>query len=204
MPKMYIISGCNGAGKTTASYTILPEMLECSQFINSDEFAKSFNPFKPEAAAIRASRFMLMKFRYLFDKRMDFGIETTLATKVLLKMARKAQKEGYEVIIMYFWLRTPEMAIERVKARVATGGHFIEEETIRRRYRMGLNYFFKEYIPFCDRWILVDNSTPPFHIVAQGRKGEEAEILDRTTYSVIREIAEKAADKADDEQGDGI
>lgn len=188
---MYIIAGCNGAGKTTASYTVLPEMLECSQFINSDEFAKSFNPFKPEAAAIRASRFMLMKFHYLFEKKLNFGIETTLATKTLLKMARKAQKEGYEVTIMYIWLRTPDMAVERVKARVATGGHFIEEDTIRRRYYTGLRYFFTEYLPFCDHWILMDNSTPPLRIVARGNKNEEPEILDETTYSTIRELSGK-------------
>lgn len=191
MPKMYIISGCNGAGKTTASYTLLPEMLECSQFINSDEFAKCFNPFKPEAAAIRASRFMLMRFRYMFEKRLDFGIETTLATKTLLNMAKKAQEQGYTITIMYFWLRTPELAIERVKARVANGGHYIDEQIIRRRYQTGLNYFFNEYIPLCDRWILVDNSTPPFRIVAQGQKGQEPEILDMTTFSTIKEIASK-------------
>ncbi|MBO7511029.1 MAG: zeta toxin family protein [Bacteroidales bacterium] len=191
MPKMYIIAGCNGAGKTTASYTVLPGMLECSQFINSDEFAKSFNPFNPEAAAIRASRFMLMKFHYLFEKSMNFGIETTLATKTLLKMAHKAQREGYEVTILYFWLRTPDMAVERVKARVATGGHYIDEETVRRRYYVGLHYFFTEYIPFCDHWILLDNSTPPERIVARGNKNEEAEILDETTYSTIRELAYK-------------
>ena len=188
---MYIIAGCNGAGKTTASYTVLPEMLECSQFINSDEFAKSFNPFKPEAAAIRASRFMLMKFHYLFEKKLNFGIETTLATKTLLKMARKAQKEGYEVTIMYIWLRPPDMAVERVKARVATGGHFIEEDTIRRRYYTGLRYFFTEYLPFCDHWILMDNSTPPLRIVARGNKNEEPEILDETTYSTILELSGK-------------
>jgi predicted ABC-type ATPase len=201
MPKMYIISGCNGAGKTTASYTLLPEMLECSQFINSDEFAKSFNPFKPEAAAIRASRFMLMRYRYMFEKRLDFGIETTLATKTLLNLAKKAQKEGYSITIMYFWLRTPELAIERVKARVENGGHYIEEQTIRRRYHTGLNYLFNEYIPLCDRWILVDNSTPPFRIVAQGYKGEEPEILDLTTYNIIKEIASKAQSKEEDERG---
>lgn len=194
MPRMYIIAGCNGSGKTTASYTVLPEMLECTQFINSDEFAKSFNPFKPEAAAIRASRFMLMKFHYLFDKNMNFGIETTLATKTLLKMAQKAQSVGYEVTIMYIWLRNPDMAVERVKARVATGGHFIDEQTIRRRYYTGLHYFFSEYIPFCDHWLLMDNSTPPLRIVARGNKNEAPEILDETTYSTIRELAEKAID----------
>ena len=48
MPKLYIVSGCNGSGKTTASYTLLPEMLECSEFVNSDEFAKGLSPYGPE------------------------------------------------------------------------------------------------------------------------------------------------------------
>ena len=74
MPKLYIVSGCNGAGKTTASYTLLPEMLECSQFVNSDEFAKGLSPFSPESASVKASRFMLLKIRYLFHKKADFGI----------------------------------------------------------------------------------------------------------------------------------
>ena len=198
---MYIISGCNGAGKTTASYTILPELFECSQFINSDEFAKSFNPFRPEAAAIRASRFMLMRFHYLLEKKVDFGIETTLATRTLLKLAQQAQKQGYEVTIIYFWLRTPELAIERVKARVATGGHNIDEQTVRRRYRVGLHYFFHEYIPFCDHWILVDNSTPPFQIVAEGYKGQDAKIFDATTYGNILEIVEKPLLPQENEDG---
>lgn len=81
MPKLYIISGCNGAGKTTASYTLLPEMLECSQFVNSDEFAKGLSPFNPEQASIQASRLMLLKIKYLFKRKEDFGIETTLATR---------------------------------------------------------------------------------------------------------------------------
>ena len=117
MPKLYIISGCNGAGKTTASYTLLPEMLECSQFVNSDEFAKGLSPFNPEQASIQASRYMLLKIRYLFARKEDFGIETTLATRTLLKMVSMAQKEGYTVTLMYFWLNSPDLAVARVKAR---------------------------------------------------------------------------------------
>ncbi len=60
MPQMYVISGCNGAGKTTASYSLLPEMLKCSQFVNSDEFAKSLSPFSPDAASIQAGKLMLL------------------------------------------------------------------------------------------------------------------------------------------------
>lgn len=188
MPKLYIISGCNGAGKTTASYALLPEMLECSQFVNSDEFAKGLAPFSPESASIQASRYMLLKIRYLFKRKEDFGIETTLATRTLLKMVREAQKEGYTVTVMYFWLNSPELAISRVKARVAAGGHNIPEDTIRRRYFTGIKYFFTEYAPICDRWILADNSKVPFKVIAQGSK-QGAVIKDTNTFEFVRQIA---------------
>ena len=182
MPKLYIISGCNGAGKTTASYTLLPEMLECSQFVNSDEFAKGLSPFNPEQASIQASRYMLLKIKYLFTKKEDFGIETTLATRTLLKMISKAQKEGYTVTLMYFWLNSPDLAVARVKARVAAGGHNIPEETVRRRYRVGVSYFFKDYMPLCDRWILADNSKVPFRVIAEGSRDDIINIKDKDTY----------------------
>ena len=73
MPRLYILSGCNGSGKTTASYTILPEMLECSQFVNSDEFAKSLSPFNPAEASVVASRYMLMRINYLLGRKEDFS-----------------------------------------------------------------------------------------------------------------------------------
>lgn len=168
MPHLYIISGCNGAGKTTASYSILPEMLECSEFVNSDEFAKSLSPFDPSAASVSASRYMLLKIKYLFTRKADFSIETTLATRSLLKMVKTAKANGYKVTILYLWLNSAELAIARVKERVAAGGHNIPEDTIRRRYKVGLKYFFEDYIPVCDRWILADNSKFPFTVIAEG------------------------------------
>ena len=190
MPRLYIISGCNGAGKTTASYTMLPEMLECSEFVNSDEFAKGLSPFDPSKASIQASRYMLMKIRYLLKRKQDFAIETTLATRTLLNIAKMAQSEGYTVTLLYFWLKTPEMAIERVKARVATGGHDIPEETIRRRYQVGINYFFNYYAPICERWILADNSQIPFRVIAEGSKDEVINIRDKEIYEKIKAIGE--------------
>ncbi len=191
MPKLYIVSGCNGSGKTTASYSLLPEMLECTQFVNSDEFAKGLSPYEPEKVPLQASRYMLMKIKYLFRKRKDFGIETTLATRTLLKMVRKAQEEGYFVTVIYFWLESPEKAMERVKARVAKGGHNIPVETIIRRYYTGLKYLFNDYMKICDRWILADNSHPPFKVVAEGFK-ETGEVLvrDEATFERIRETYE--------------
>ena len=191
MPRLYIISGCNGAGKTTASYTMLPEMLDCSEFVNSDEFAKGLSPFDPEKASIQASRYMILKIRYLLKKQQDFGIETTLATRTLLKTIRMAQEAGYTVTLLYFWLNSPDLAVERVAARVGAGGHDIPEETIRRRYRVGIDYFFHDYAPICERWILADNSQIPFRVIAEGSKLDLINIKDRETYEKIRKIAKE-------------
>lgn len=191
MPRLYIISGCNGAGKTTASYSLLPEMLDCSEFVNSDEFAKGLSPFNPEKASIQASRYMLLKIRYLLKKQRDFAVETTLATRTLLKTAKMAQSAGYSVTLLYFWLNSPELAIERVKARVETGGHNIPEETIRRRYNVGIDYFFHYYAPICERWILADNSQIPFRVIAEGSKNDVINIRDEETYAKILAIAQE-------------
>ena len=186
MPRMYIISGCNGSGKTTASYTLLPELLDCSEFVNSDEFAKSLAPFHPETAYITASRFMLKKLRYLFTRREDFCIETTLATRSLLKMVRMAQDQGYFVTVVYLWLRDPEIAIKRVAARVEAGGHDVAPDIIRRRYYTGLEYFFDLYAPVCDKWMLVDNSEADFRIIAEG-SAKGTTVRDLPTYQLIKE-----------------
>lgn len=187
MPRLYILSGPNGSGKTTASYSILPELLDCSEFVNSDEFAKHLSPFAPEGAYITASRLMLQKVQYLFDRREDFSIETTLATRALIKLTRKAQALGYYVTVIYLWLESPDMAVERVAARVKAGGHDIPEETIRRRYRMGIYYLFHNYMQTCDKWILADNSRPPFAIIAEGTKKGFA-IRDMEKYKKVKDV----------------
>ncbi len=188
MPKLYIISGCNGSGKTTASYTLLPDLLDCREFVNSDEFAKSLSPFDPAAASVTASRYMLMKINYLLDRRADFCVETTLATRSLMKIIEQAHALDYEVTALYFWLNSPELAIQRVHDRVAAGGHSIPDHVVRRRYVMGLQYFFDTYIPAIDRWVLADNSRSPFTVVAEGSK-QVMYIKDNEKFHLIWSIA---------------
>ena len=200
MPRLYIISGCNGAGKTTASYSLLPEMLDCKEFVNSDEFAKGLSPFDPSKASIHASRYMLMKIRYLLKRQQDFAVETTLATRTLLKIAKTAQAAGYTVTLLYFWLNSPDLAIERVKARVEAGGHNIPEDTIVRRYYTGIYYFFSLYAPISERWILADNSQIPFRVIAEGTKEEILNIRDEQTYAKIKAIAEERRQQEDEPQ----
>ena len=187
MSRLYIISGCNGAGKTTASYTMLPDLLNLHTFVNADEIADELSPQEPEKEMIRASRLMIERMDQLIGRGEDFAVETTLATKSLAGMISRAQHKGYMVGIFYFWLKTPELAIKRVAMRGAAGGHNIPDEVVRRRYVMGLNYFFGSYIPVADRWILADNSHSPFTVVAEGSR-QIMYIKDSEKYRLIWNI----------------
>jgi len=173
MKRLYIISGCNGAGKTTASYTILPEMLGCNEFVNADEIAKGLSPFNPNEVAIKAGRLMLTRIDELLENGVDFAFETTLATRSYVNTVKKAQEKGYLVTVLYFWLNSPELAVERVRIRVKEGGHNIPEKTIRRRYDLGISNMFSLYIPVADYWMFIDNSKTPFEILAEGQKEKE-------------------------------
>jgi predicted ABC-type ATPase len=135
---LYIIAGCNGAGKTTASFTILPEVLDCREFVNADEIARGLSPFQPEKVAFEAGRIMLRRVDELLSRGETFALETTLATKMYQQKIRVAQQQGYAVILLYFWLNNPELAQERVKTRVLEGGHSIAPEVIDRRYQLGI------------------------------------------------------------------
>ena len=189
MPRLFILSGCNGAGKTTASYSFLPKILDCHEFVNSDEFAKSLSPFDPSSASVSASRYMLMRITYLLDQNADFSIETTLATRSLVSIIRKAKEKNYKVTLIYLWLQSPELAIQRVKNRVASGGHNIPEDVLRRRYKMGIYYLFSTYMSLCDNWIIADNTHPPFTVVAEGNN-ERTLIKDDVTFKKIRKLIE--------------
>jgi len=107
MANLYIISGCNGAGKTTASYSILPDMLNCKEFVNADEIAKGLSPFQPDRVAIESGRIMLSRIKELLNHNVDFAFETTLATKSYVQLIREAQSKGYFVTLVYFWLSSP-------------------------------------------------------------------------------------------------
>lgn len=175
MPNLYIIAGCNGAGKTTASYTILPEILNCKEFVNADNIAAGISPFNPEGVAFEAGRIMLSRIQELLNEGADFAFETTLATRSYVPMVKKAQEVGFEVTLLYFWLNSPLMAIKRVANRVSNGGHDIPKDVIQRRYYRGIKNLLKLYIPICNNWLVIDNMDLASEIIAQGssKLGEE-------------------------------
>ncbi len=187
MPKLYIIAGCNGAGKTTASYTVLPEILNCKEFVNADEIAKGLSPFNPSSVAIEAGRLMLRRITELMNLGVTFSVETTLSTRSYINLIKQAQALNYTVSLIYFWLNSPELAIERVKQRVANGGHNVPSPIIRRRYYAGLSNFFNIYMSSVDYWMLADNSITPRVIVADAfKKGGLPHIYTPVLYNLIK------------------
>jgi len=171
MPELYIIAGPNGAGKTTAAKTILPEVFDCKIFLNADEIAAQLNPGNVEAAALKAARIMLSQIEESIQKKETFSIETTLATRSYLQLVHKAQLQQYEVILLFFYLPSPEMAKQRVAQRVQKGGHSIPEEVIERRYSLGIKNL-TEFIEIVDFWHIYNNiETPPKKIAEGDREG---------------------------------
>ena len=191
LPKLYIIAGCNGAGKTTASFTILPEILGCKEFINADEIAKGLSPFQPESVAVQAGRIMLARMDELLQKGETFAFETTLATKSYKQKIEWAQANGYEVTLLFFWLDSPNIAKERVAQRVAEGGHNIPLETIERRYYNGIANLFTIYIDMVDICYIFDNSEGERTPIAKKYKGGKEIIYNADLYNQMKNSYEK-------------
>jgi predicted ABC-type ATPase len=186
MPTLYIISGCNGAGKTTASYTILPEMLNCKEFVNADAIAAGLSPFQPEKVAFEAGRLMLKRIEYLISIKSDFAIETTLSTKSYAQTIKKCKESGYDTVLIYFWLNSTELAIKRVTERVKKGGHFIPGEVVIRRYKRGLENLNNIFISLSDYWFVVNNSDNSPVLIAEGHLNIDNYVYNSEIWEVIK------------------
>jgi predicted ABC-type ATPase len=165
--RLYIIGGCNGAGKTTASFNILPDLLNCKEFVNADEIARGLSPFQPEKVSIEAGRLMLKRIEELINSKQDFSFETTLSTKSFIHTIVKAKSCGYYITLIFFWLESVELAKDRVRKRVLEGGHNIEPDVIERRYKAGIKNLFKIYSGKVDSVLIYDNSIPESELIAE-------------------------------------
>jgi len=182
-PQLYIISGCNGAGKTTASYTILPEILRCKEFVNADEIARGLSPFQPEKVAIEAGKIMLRRIDELIKDKTNFAIETTLASRTHKNTILLAREKGYNITLVYFWLSSVKLAKERVKIRVQEGGHNIDKQVIERRYYVGIKNLFDIYLPMVDMAMIFDNSTIEHILIAEKTLNNNIQIIENKLFN---------------------
>jgi len=188
LPTVYLIAGCNGAGKTTASFTLLPEILDCQEFVNADNIAAGISPFQPDKVANEAGRLMLKRIDNLIKMKVDFAIETTLSGYNYVSRIAEFKEKSYEIVLIYVWLNSPELAIERIKDRVKKGGHFIADEIVVRRYYRGIKNLFQYFIPDCDYWSIYDNSTQNISMVAEGIKDLEIEVISNEIWENINRV----------------
>ena len=156
--KCYILAGPNGSGKTTFANEFLPIEAECLNFINADLIAQGLSPYQPEKMAIEAGRLMIKNITECSKRNNSFAFETTLSGKGYVKKIIEWKKMGYEVIIYFFKIPSMDFAIERVKLRVARGGHNIPEHVIKRRFERSWENFNLLYKPLADAWIVFDTS----------------------------------------------
>lgn len=183
---LYIIAGCNGAGKTTASFTILPDILNCKEFVNADEIAKGLSPFQPEKVAFESGRIMLNRIDELLKENESFAFETTLSTRSYKNKIKTAREKGFSITLLFFWLQNIELAKERVKIRVSEGGHNIEPEIIERRYLKGIKNLFEIYFPIVDGLLIFDNSEGKHELLAIKTIDGQLKILDELKFKKLK------------------
>jgi predicted ABC-type ATPase len=185
---LYIIAGCNGSGKTTVSFNILPEILNCKEFVNADEIAKGLSPFNTDSVAIEAGRLMLGRVEELMKEGKDFAFETTLSTRSYVPKVKSAQNLDYRVTLLFYWLDSIELAKKRVELRVKEGGHNIPESVIERRYIKGIQNLFNLYLPICDYSMVFDNSNSDPILVMEQDAESNIKVEDEARLNAIKQF----------------
>jgi len=169
-PVIYVIGGCNGAGKTTFAREFLPKEVKCLRFLNADEIARGLSPFAPGAAAVRAARILLGEIRESLARRETFALESTLSGKTYRRILQQALRDGYEIEIHYLWLSDANQAVSRVRQRVLKGGHHVPAVDIRRRFKRSRFHARHDYLPLATRWMVWDARSLPVKELANSGK----------------------------------
>lgn len=166
--RIVIIAGPNGAGKTTFAREFLPREAKCPDFINVDLISAGLSPFNPQRAALRAGRLMLQEIHRRVRAGESFAFETTLSGRRYAHLIPRWREAGYHVNLIFLSLPGAELALARVSARVAQGGHDVPEQVVRRRFDAGLRNFEDVYRGLVSSWALYDNSGPVPRLIASG------------------------------------
>jgi predicted ABC-type ATPase len=186
-PHVVVLAGANGAGKSTTAPVLLRGKLGVAEFVNADTIARGLSAFAPERAAIDAGRVMLRRLEQLAAQRHDFAFETTLASRTFAPRIARWMEAGYAFHLVFLWLPNAEFALARIRERVQLGGHDVPEDTVRRRYRRGLENFFALYQPLATTWRFYDNAHAQPRLVARGDRTGRIVVLDGTLWPRIRE-----------------
>ena len=181
---VYIITGPNGSGKTTFAETFLPEYAKCNRFINADLIAAGLSPFSPQQAAIKSGKLVLEQIKEYSKNGIDFGFETTMSGVTYIKYFKMFKEKGYKINIFFLWIPDSQLAVARIKDRVAQGGHNVPVKDIKRRFKRSMENFFKQYRLLADKWILFNNAESKPKIIAK-KQNAHVDIVDSDLFDDI-------------------
>lgn len=185
-PTLFLIGGCNGAGKTTFARRLLP-MEGVELFLNADEIARGLSPLKPELAAVRAGRLLLENADDLIAKRKSFGLESTLSGKTYARLLREAKEAGFFISLHFLVVPSAEVSIERVAHRVSKGGHHVPSDDIRRRFTRSVENFLRIFLPQADEWKVWDNEKQEMKVLADSSNESHADVVQLLTGMTLKE-----------------
>ncbi len=183
-PKLYVIAGPNGSGKTTFAEKFLPGYADCFEFINADMIAKGLSPFIPSKVAIKAGKILLNEIADCSRRKVNFAFETTLSGKSYINLFHRIKQQGYELHMFFLWVPKVQLSLARIADRVKKGGHDIPERDVRRRFARGLKNLFEVYRPLFDTWSVYDNSTGKPKLVFAVEHGT-INVEDQLKYSQV-------------------
>jgi predicted ABC-type ATPase len=187
-PRVVVFASPNGAGKSTHADAILAG-LGIETFVNADYIARGLSGRHTDTVAFEAGRIMLRRLRQLGDARADFAFESTLSSRTFAYFLRGLQAEGYAVAIYYFSLANAQLAVRRVKLRVALGGHDVPPDVVQRRFGRSLNNFFTLYAPLADAWALFDNSAAHQAVPVATQFANQLNITEATTWQNLQKLS---------------
>jgi predicted ABC-type ATPase len=179
-PELIIIGGANGTGKTTLAREFVA--VEKLRYLGADDIAQQFNAQQPEQAAIAAARTFSARLRSSLAAGESLVVEATLSGLSLRKHLQEARQRGYRVSILFVYLDSVELCLERIAARVARGGHNVPEPDVRRRFARAHQNFWHDYRHLADEWNLYYNADASILQVAGGDQRGMI-VLDETRYN---------------------
>ena len=188
-PRVVVFAGPNGAGKSTHADALLATM-GIETFVNADYIARGLSGRHTDAVAFEAGRIMLRRLRQLGDARADFAFESTLSSRSFAVFLRALKAQGYAVAIYYFSLANAQLAIRRVRLRVALGGHDVPPDVVRRRFGRSLSNFFTLYAPLADEWALFDNSAAQQALPVATQFANQLTITEAATWHKLQKLSQ--------------
>jgi predicted ABC-type ATPase len=185
-----IIAGPNGAGKSTLAPRLLREEFDIHIYVNADDIARELAGDDPQSAAMEAGRIVHARLQHLRQEKADFAIETTLSGLALRRTVDRLGGAGYDVHLVYMWLPSPDLAVNRVRTRVILGGHDVPEDDIRRRILRSVCNFMHVYRGLVSFWRVYDARVSPGEkgpsLIARGGRDVALEVYDALAWNELQ------------------